>query len=339
MGEAGPRHGGDLDGAIARYGGRPEDWLDLSTGINPLPPILPAIPQSAWARLPDRHLERTARTAAARFYGAAEGTLPLAVPGVQAIIRELPFLMKGGERAAILSPTYGEYSAVLERHGFAVDAITTLDAVDERHGLVVVVNPNNPDGRVTPRGELLSLNERLSARNATLVVDEAFADADPAESLANDAGQRAGLVVLRSFGKMFGLAGIRLGFVLARDDTLDRLRERIGPWAVSGPALALASAILGDDTTLAELRETIRARHIATADILAEAGLAVEGKTALFFLVDHLHAGALHDHLARRHILTRPFDYAPRWLRFGLLADRADEARLADALRAFGKPR
>jgi hypothetical protein len=166
-------HGGRLTEAVTRFGGAPEDWLDLSTGINPVPVALPDIPASAWARLPDADLMRAAREAAQAFYGS--GILPLPVPGTQAAIQRLPVFTERDARVAIVEPTYGEYALVFRRAGMGVDLISSLSEVDETHRTVVVVNPNNPAGRVVAREELLGLADRMAAGGGFLVVDEAFA--------------------------------------------------------------------------------------------------------------------------------------------------------------------
>lgn len=323
-------HGGGIAAAAARHGGRPEDWLDLSTGINPNPVALPPVDIAAWHRLPDSHRQEAARLAAAGYYGTV-GALPLPVPGTQSVIQLLPRLVPATRRVAVLSPTYGEYARVLGNAGLAVDRVASPDAVTPAHGLVVVVNPNNPDGRLLARDALLELHDRVGADGGVLVVDEAFGDMDPRESLAGFAGAgRPGLVVFRSFGKFFGLAGLRLGFVIGAPATLDRMEDWLGPWAVSGPALAIATQLMAGDT--AAIRTTIEARKSALDRVLAEAGLPVVGGTALFSLVERADAAAIHARLCRHHILVRPFDYDPCWLRFGLSPDVAGDARLAAAL-------
>ena len=198
--------------------------------------------------------------------------------------------------------------------------------------LLVVVNPNNPDGRRFARTELLELTEALAGRGGVLVVDEAFMDADPAESLAAEAG-RKGLIVLRSFGKFFGLAGLRLGFALTDSILARRLERRLGPWPLSGPALAIGAALLGDAALVERLRQDVRAQNARLLALLQDVGLAIEGGTALFTLVRLGKAGALFEALARRHILTRPFAERGDWLRFGNPAGEAEAARLAEALR------
>lgn len=323
-------HGGGIAAAAARFGGQPEDWLDLSTGINPIPAILPEVDSAAWHRLPDRQRQDAARAAAARYY-ATPRALPLPVPGTQSVIQLLPRFVAAGRRAAVLSPTYGEYARVLENAGLPVDRIAGLDAVSGAHGLVVVVNPNNPDGRLFSRTVLLDLHARIARTGGLLVVDEAFGDMGFATCISPLAGDDAhGLLVFRSFGKFFGLAGLRLGFVVGETAVLDRIEDGLGPWAVSGPALTIATKLMDSDTS--GIRRSIDARKAALDATLSAAGLDIVGGTGLFSLVDHADAALLHEKLCRHHILVRPFDYNPRWLRFGLTPDGAADARLAAAL-------
>ena len=327
------QHGGGLAAAASLYGGRIEDWLDLSTGINPCPPELPDIPMRAWHRLPDQERETAAR-AAARGYYRSGARLPLPVPGTQSVIQLLPRLVAPGSRVAVLTPTYGEYVRAFTLAGLAVDATSDLDQITSNHRLVVVVNPNNPDGRLYGRERLLALAGALADRSGVLVVDEAFGDTVPDHSLAADASPN--LIVFRSFGKFFGLAGIRLGFVIAEDSLTARFAEWLGPWAVSGPALVLAEHLMTSDTGL--ITEQIRQRSRALTEVLSNAGFTVRGGTDLFQLVEDDNAVDLHRHLCSHHILTRKFDYRPDWLRFGLSPDEAGDARLMAALSTFRKP-
>ena len=198
----------------------------------------------------------------------------------------------------------------------------------------MVVNPNNPDGRRHPPEQLLELRQRLSTQGGMLVVDEAFGDMEPDQALAPQAGVAPGLVVFRSFGKFFGLAGLRLGFVLGEAPLLADFADWLGPWSVSGPALTIATGLMGGDGE--SIRRSILARKAGLDAALQGAGLAVVGGTALFSLVEHPQAGDLHEWLCRRHILVRSFDYDRRWLRFGLAADSGADARLSEALAGFG---
>ncbi|TWD57788.1 L-threonine O-3-phosphate decarboxylase [Agrobacterium vitis] len=326
------KHGGGLAAASASYGGRISDWLDLSTGINPCPPALPALEPRVWHRLPDRELEEDAQAAARDFYGSGK-ILPLAVPGTQSAIQLLPRLLKRGKRAAILSPTYGEYGRSFALNAMPVDRINSLDDISQDHGLVVVVNPNNPTGRVFEPPVLIELAMSLRNWGGVLVVDEAFGDCQPALSLAPAVEQYDNLVIFRSFGKFFGMAGVRLGFVIAADAISQIFTDALGPWAVSGPALALASHLLRGDADV--IRQQIAHRSAALERILAGAGLKVAGRTPLFSLVEHAQAAELHDHLCQDHILTRIFDYNSHWLRVGLSPDEDGDRRLAASLKKW----
>ncbi|MDF0697302.1 pyridoxal phosphate-dependent class II aminotransferase [Rhizobium sp. MC63] len=353
-------HGGGITAAAAAFGGRPQDWLDLSTGINPCPLALPEIPTRAWHRLPDSYLVDEARRAAQDYYDSGE-MLPLPVPGTQSVIQLLPRLLRQGrqlgvtddrvavtddkvavtdnriavtdDKVAVVSPTYGEYARAFASAGFAVDSVDDIAAIGGQYRLAVVVNPNNPDGRIWPAEALAALHDRMKSANGLLVVDEAFGDTDPVLSLAARAQDLSNLIIFRSFGKFFGLAGLRLGFVIARDDILARFEDWLGPWAVSGPALSLAASLLGSD--VAAIRRCLDERSAALQAALSAAGLRIRGGTALFTLVADSRASDIYTHLCRHHILVRKFDYAPDWLRFGLTADPAADRRLGAALQGF----
>jgi cobalamin biosynthetic protein CobC len=333
---AGIFHGGGLSAAMATYGGQAEDWLDLSTGINPEMAALPEIPVRTWNRLPDRDLEVSARQAAWDWYvgESISGPLPLAVPGTQALIQLLPKRVPAGRPVAILSPTYGEYAHCFRRAGYVVEEIRDLDQLRPDHGALIVVNPNNPTGRIFRREELMAVAERLHAQGAHLHVDEAFGDGHGELSIAAYAAVTDGVTVSRSFGKFFGLAGIRLGFVFAAPATLDGISSDLGPWPVSGPALYIANDLLRRDNRAFAGRIAARARAIEA--VLSGAGLEIIGGTDLFKLVRHSRAKDLYEHLARSHILVRRFDYAGDWLRIGLTPDEQGDRRLAVAIASSG---
>lgn len=322
-------HGGGITEAAARFGGRLEDWLDLSTGINPRPVALPEVPERAWHRLPDRQTVDDARLAAADYY-CTDGMLPLPVPGTQSVIQLLPRLAPANCRIAIFGPTYGEYVRVLSAAGFAVDHVEDADGITAEHGLVIVVNPNNPTGRVFAPAELLAIAARQKANGGLLLVDEAFGDLEPELSVAGHMRDTGNLIVFRSFGKFFGLAGLRLGFVVATEPVLASFAEWLGPWAVSGPALTISKALMQGDTKA--IAAGILERRAGLDAALESAGLKRIGGTGLFVLVEHPRAGLLHERLCEMHILTRKFDYAPTWLRIGLAPNTAGDRRLADAL-------
>ncbi|MEO5336720.1 MAG: threonine-phosphate decarboxylase CobD [Magnetospirillum sp. WYHS-4] len=326
-------HGGDLAAATAAFGMPAEDWLDLSTGINPHSYlVLPPHPE-AWSRLPDTGVTMRLLAAAARCYGVADPSLVVAAPGTQALIQWLPLLV-GRTRVAVLSPTYAEHAGAWRAAGHTVVEVGGLAALKAAQpGVAVIVNPNNPDGRRVRPADILDLTEQMAERRGLVMVDEAFADTLPEISVAAQAGL-PGLVVLRSFGKFFGLAGLRLGFALAWPDMAEALRSALGPWAVSGPAAAVATGALEDDTWIAITRQRLRLSMEQLHALLQRSGLEVLGGTSLFVLTAHDRAPDLHAHLARQGIWVRRFSDHPRWLRFGLPPEGSWE-RLEVGIKSF----
>ena len=315
-------HGGNLTAAIASYGGAWEDWIDLSTGINPAPYPVGEIAPALWARLPDLALTERLIDAARAAYGAA-GCIAVTA-GAQQAIDTIPHLYPAGE-ARILAPTYNEHAAALRHAGWRVTEVATLDAL-RGADLAVVVNPNNPDGACYTREALLA----LLADVGVLVVDESFGDPVPALSLAGDTG-REGLWVLRSFGKFYGLAGIRLGFALAAPAAVEALTTRLGPWPVNGPAMAIGTRALRD---VAWQEETIVRLCADSARLDALVPWTCVGGTPLFRLYRTPDAAAVQAHLARHHIWTRIFPYSPHLVRLGL-PHPAQWARLEASLRGL----
>ncbi len=324
-----PRHGGGLAEATRRFGAPPGGWLDLSTGINRRPWPLPALPADAWTRLPDADAVAGLRRAAAAYMGVGDPAVVVPVPGTQAVIQALPRLSRP-RRVAVLGPTYGEHALAWRAAGHEVAVVAEAPPAGAAD-VVVVVNPNNPDGRLSAPANLLVLAESLAARGGLLVVDEAFADATPDVSLAT-ALPRPGVVVLRSFGKFFGLAGLRLGLALAPPELAARLEAALGPWAVSGPALHIGAHAYADAAWIAETRRWLGAQTAAVDAVLGGAGLAVVGGTPLFRLVRAVDAWALYERLAARGVLTRPFAHDRGLLRVGIPGSVAELQRLQSVL-------
>lgn len=321
-------HGGDL-GAVRRcHPDAPRPWIDLSTGINPVPYPVIEPPADAWSRLPSHDAEQALIVAAAQRYRCPPGQL-VAAPGTQALIQVLPRLVPRS-RIAIVGPTYAEHEHNWRRHGHDVAVVTSLEAAHA--DVVVVVNPDNPTGRLLPTQALRGVTARL------LVVDEAFIDLLPGDaSLVGDLPGNA--VVLRSFGKTYGLAGLRLGFAIAHEPLAWRLRDELGPWAVSGPALTIGAAALADDAWL-RAAATRLADDARTLDaLLVAAGFTIVGGTTLFRLASHPKASDKGEDLARHGIHVRAFGHQPTWLRFGLPADDQEFRRLSAALQVPQKVR
>jgi len=323
-------HGGALESARAEWPDAPAPWLDLSTGINPVPwPVERAGPID-WRRLPDETALAGLEAAAARAFGVAPEWV-CALPGSEIGLRLLG-AMGLAEPVRHQAPGYRTHAeAFAGSMPFAADALAGEGA---RGGTVLLANPSNPDGVLHDPAALADLARPLAERGGRLIVDEAFADAVPGASLLPwlARGEAPGAIVLRSFGKMFGLAGVRLGFVVAAPDVLAGLRTRLGSWPVSAAAIAIGTVAYADEPW----REATRARLAQDCErlegVLRAHGLAPEGACPLFRLVQVENAGALFARLAARGILTRPFDYAPGWLRIGLPGDAEALARLDRAL-------
>ncbi|SFQ09053.1 threonine-phosphate decarboxylase CobD [Pseudomonas borbori] len=324
-------HGGRLRAAALRFGIPLADWLDLSTGLAPYGWPLPDIPPAAWARLPEQD---DGLESAARDYYGVTGLLPLA--GSQAAIQALPRLRRNA-RVGLLTPAYAEHAAAWAREGHHLLTIGEADIEREleRLDVLLLVNPNNPTGRCFAPEQLLAWHARLAARGGWLVVDEAFIDCTPQYSLAAYS-ERPGLIVLRSFGKFFGLAGIRLGFALAQPELLEQLAELLGPWTVSGPSRVVATALLRDRLGQQAQRQRLLADGERLGELLRQHGLPPSGGCALFHWIACERAAGLHDFLAGHGILTRLFASLPS-LRFGLPADEPGWLRLRQALQLFNK--
>jgi cobalamin biosynthetic protein CobC len=322
-------HGGDLGAARGLYPDAPEPWIDLSTGINPLAYPLPALAPDVWARLPEPDDLAALENAAARRYGA-EAANTIAAPGTQALIQLLARL-RPARRVGILGFSYAGHArawAAARAKVVTVEAIADLAAFD----VAVVVNPNNPDGRLTRRGDLVELRRKIAARGGMLVVDEAFMDLDKSEGSLVPLLPASHTIVLRSFGKTYGLAGLRLGFAIASADLAASLRAALGPWPVSGPAIAIGRSALADDEWLEQTRLRL-ARDAARLDrLLVSSGFETPGGASLFRFARHASARNVFVHLLRHGILVRPFAALPDRLRFGVPGDGESWRRLEAAL-------
>lgn len=312
-------HGGGLDAAALRYGGGRADWLDLSTGINPVPYPVGDLADDAWTALPDRTAMDRLLAAARSFWHVPDNVQIVAAGGASALIAQMPGLARG--KAYIPAPTYNEHAAAFVAHG----RIVTDDPAAPVH---VHVHPNNPDGRLwdgRQRGDTLT------------VIDESFCDTAPDLSqMAHSA--ETGVIILKSFGKFWGLAGVRLGFAIGRPatlapDAMASLQDRLGPWAVSGPALDIGARAL-EDLAWARATHDRLATDAARLDaLMMAAGATLVGGTTLFrtYRVDG--AEDWRERLAAHRIWTRIFPYATDWIRLGLPGPEEDWARLETALR------
>jgi cobalamin biosynthetic protein CobC len=315
------------------YPNAPTPWLDLSTGINPIPYPLPALPPDCFTNLPEPEAVARLEAIAAAAYGVADPSMVVAAPGTQILIDLIPRLFPH-PTAAILSPTYGEHAAAWARAGSTITALHHLAAHTDQP-VVVLCNPNNPDGRITAPEPLLKLADRLATRRGMLIIDEAFADlAPPGTSLAPHlATTDRPIIMLRSFGKTYGLAGIRLGFAIAAPARAASIRAALGDWAVSGPAITIGTAALPDRPWRDAARSRLTTDAAALDHALRDAGMTILGGTCLFRLAATPNAAALFEHLAQAGIITRRFAAEPTWLRFGIPGTDAARSRLIAALQ------
>jgi cobalamin biosynthetic protein CobC len=321
-------HGGALDVAERLAPDAPKPWIDLSTGINPEPYPPPPLAPAVWTRLPDvAALARLERVAAARYGARPESVV--AGPGSQGLLQILARLAPRGAVGA-LKPTYAGYADAFEAAGLRVATADSLAGLADC-AVAVVANPNNPDGRTVALDRLIDLHARLVARGGWMIVDEAFADFDAGASLAPVLPER-GAVALRSFGKTYGLAGLRLGFAIASPDIAAPLRAALGPWAVSGPALAIGAEALADSAWLAATAARLAADCARLDALLVANGWRIVGGTRLFRLAARKDAAGAFLRLLGAGILTRPFADRPDSLRFGIPGEEAHWRRLAAAL-------
>lgn len=302
-------HGGGLDAAQAQYGGNRCDWIDLSTGINPNPYPIDGVSQQDWTALPDQAAQTALLQAARAFWNVPDDAAILAAPGASSLIARIPLLAPVGQ-VQITQPTYNEHAAGFETQGWTVtNTAENMTPIQAR----VIVNPNNPDGRIWQRSDISA---------PLTVVDESFCDITPDASLIQHAAQ-PGVVVLKSFGKFWGLAGLRLGFAIAAPEMIARLTAALGPWPVSGPALRIGAKALQDTNWAAQTRTQLAIDRARLDRLILPKGATLAGGTDLFRLYTVDNAAKWQDRLAKHHIWTRIFPWSDTHLRLGLPAPDA----------------
>lgn len=308
-------HGGHLIDAVEKYNIPKDQWIDLSTGINPNGWTVPVIPPECWQRLPETS---DGLNAAARQYYHCESILPVA--GSQAAIQALPSL-RPHSNVGVLSPAYAEHAYSWKKAGHNVIKLVeeTIESQIHQLNVLILINPNNPSCRRFTKDQLLNWHEKLNHHGGWLIVDEAFIDTTAEFSLSSHPVTE-GLITLRSIGKFFGLAGIRCGFVIAPEKLLKSLNETLGPWPISHPSRYIATKALLDTDWQQKTRSDLKNQSARLALLLIKHGLRPEGQTDLFLWVKNRHAQQIHQSLAQQGILTRLFKQ-PSSLRFGLPKD------------------
>jgi cobalamin biosynthesis protein CobC len=330
-------HGGRLGVARSLFPDVPQPWVDLSTGINPRPYPAPRASRQARNRLPEpTELARLEAQAAAAF-GVDDPARVVAVGGTECGLRLLPQIVNL-KAAVIVGPTYGSHADAWTRSGALTQTIARdeMQVHAERTVCLTIVNPNNPDGHIVERTHLLALHDSLERRGGMLIVDEAFADVTPEASVAAVAGAQDALrlIVLRSFGKFFGLAGLRLGFIVAAAPLAAAIRGLVGEWPVSSDALAAGLAAYADRRWADRERALLQRSAQRLDRLLRQSGFDLAGGTSLFRLARAPDARERFARLLAAGILARPLDFDPGLLRFGLPRGRDEWRRLAAALGA-----
>jgi cobalamin biosynthetic protein CobC len=320
------KHGGRLLEAVEYYQIPLNQWLDLSTAINPNGYPIPTILADIWLRLPE---EQDELLSTARNYYQCSSLL--AVAGSQAAIQALPLLQKSGI-TGVLAPSYAEHAHAWKKakHKLCILQATEIDANIENLDNLVLVNPNNPSGIVFHKEQCLRWLKELNKRNGWLIIDEAFIDCTPELSLSSLSPQK-GLIILRSIGKFFGLAGIRSGFVFAEPDILEALNELLGPWTISNPSRFVTTHALQNKDWQQKTRLKLQQQSLRLNQLLTDYSLKPNGSNVLFQWVKHNQAKDLHQQLAQQAIFTRLFKQ-PKSLRFGLPKTEKDWQKLTISL-------
>lgn len=310
-------HGGGLDDAILKYGGRRINWLDLSTGINPIPYPIPKVPNHFWHSLPDSQAQSALLSAARKFWKVPNGANIIASSGVSQLIAMLPSLLPVN-CVEIIGPTYNEHAAAFQSSGWTVGQTGSVR---------VIVHPNNPDGNQ-------HVISKQDAKNTDLmIIDESFCDVTPDETLINLTDQN-NVIVLKGLGKFWGLAGLRLGFAVAAPELIKKITDRVGPWAISGPAQFIGQAALTDNSWIIKTRSRLREDSLRLDNLMIEYGNKPLGGTDLFRLYEVKNATKIQNTLAKKFIWTRIFPYSRNWLRLGIPGTEAQWAQLINALEA-----
>lgn len=330
----GLEHGGRILAATKKYHIPQGDWVDLSTGLNPNGWPVPQVPAEVWQSLPED--DDGLQTAACQYYGC-DACLPVA--GSQAAIQTLPTL-RSRSKVGVISPTYAEHEYNWQQAGHEVIQLTAeeVDKHLEQLDVLVVINPNNPTGNIISAKKLLNWHQQLIRKGGWLIVDEAFMDVTPENSLVSS-GIKPGLIILRSIGKFFGMAGIRCGFVISDNELLQRLSQKLGPWALTGPTRYIARQALLDTSWQIKTRKSLTASAERLHNLLEQAGLVINGSTDLFQWCEHPHAKEIYEAFAEKGLLIRLFEKqlktAHPSLRFGLPANEKQWQLLSEVFSHF----
>ena len=333
----GVEHGGNFMAAAKAYGFDPAEVIDLSTGIAPYSYPIDGVDLTArhWRDLPQTETEHALMDQMTSHWGCDSSANVMLAPGSGLIISLAGFL-RPKTTVMIPDPAYSEHEIAWRHKGHAVVTYPAGDipTLTDDARVVIAIQPGNPTGHINPPQDWDGLIDELAGRDGLLVVDEAYIDLMPDNSLLSRGG-RKGLLVIRSFGKFYGLAGLRLGAAVGHADDIHTLKQIMGPWAVSTPALEIGLKAMTDRAWANQQRQRLASDMARLTAMMTEAGLTPYGGTDLYLLIQDNDAKTLHQHLARHGIWTRVFTYNPEWIRFGLPAHEGEWNRLQSALTSW----
>ncbi|OUR78683.1 threonine-phosphate decarboxylase [Alphaproteobacteria bacterium 46_93_T64] len=323
-------HGGDLAWAKAQYGSQEANWIDLSTGINPNAYPVPSLNAEIWERLPGAEQERNLLQTAKAYYQMSPTHEIVAAPGTQSLLQILPHLREN-LTVGIFSPTYAEHAHCWLAAGHDVIEFDDINVSPSSADVIIIVSPNNPTGEIADQQILLDIHAKLAEKSGLLIIDEAFMDMTPQHSFCRCA-PKENVLILKSFGKFFGLAGVRLGFAIGDPTVIDALKSRLGPWAVSAVASEIGIQAMKDTGWISETIKKLKTDSLRLQKLLKAHKLIVKEATGLFIFVSTPKTSTVFDHLCKQSILVRPFPAQPDKLRFGFPKSEQDWARLEHAL-------
>lgn len=308
-------HGGRLNRAVKKFNIPIENWIDLSTGINPNHWPIPNIPDKCFTRLPE---DDDGLVEAARKYYQADNLLPVA--GSQSVIQLLP-LLREKSKVAVPDIGYAEHAHQWQTAGHEIIFYKTsnLDNIVNDVDVLIIINPNNPTGEIVTQKQLLAWHKILQSKQGWLIVDEAFADAEEIPSIVNMSHQ-SGLIVLRSIGKFFGMAGVRSGFVFAEKNLLKEINEKLGPWVLTGVSRYVTTMALLDNEWILNSKQALNQTSDSMHDLILGCSGVTPSGTKLFKTIVHVQAEEIFELFAMQGVLVRLLDNK-KGIRFGMPGD------------------
>ena len=326
------KHGGDLSDAV-RVNRKIKKWIDLSTGINPNAYNDFNIDKTVYSHLPSGNQLAELMSIARGYYNLNQEIKICAYQGAQGVINILPNIVNKNihDTIQILTPTYTEHYRVWNDHGFKIRLVTNIENELDPSIPFVLVNPNNPDGKLFQPKYLEELWERIRKAGGFLILDESFMDGTPDMSFRFD-NCRDNVIVIRSFGKFFGLPGLRLGFVYGDNHYINKVSSLVGPWPISSSSLLIARKAMLDTVWISATITDLKMKSTALSNFLHDQKLKTVGDCYFFKTIELDNASQMHKALANHGIWTRIFNYNQKWLRMGLTKNKFEFEYLANTI-------